>query len=134
MNSPAADNDSQSVGSTVDATADSAKDVIDKTASWAGQAGGGEVGRRIDRIAETANRTVDAAASTVKQTADSAWDIARKTGDQASDMARDVYQRGQRIGAEAVRQTQDQPVIAVVMALSAGALIGFSLSMLFRRR
>jgi ElaB/YqjD/DUF883 family membrane-anchored ribosome-binding protein len=60
--------------------------------------------------------------------------VAQKTRDQASDFAREVYQRGQQMGAEVLRQTQDQPVVAVMMALSAGVLIGFSLSMLFKSR
>ena len=134
MSCPSAHNESQVIGSTVDSAAETAKDVIDQTASWAGQAGNSDGARRVDRIAESAARTVDAAASTVKQTADSAWDVAQRTHEQASGMARDVYERGQQIGAEVVRQTQDQPVVAIMMALSAGILIGFSLSMLFRSR
>jgi hypothetical protein len=135
MNLPSPDNGSQLVGSTVDAAVDTAKDVIDKTASWADDhAANSDVSHRVERLSETAMRTVDAASSTVKQTADAAWDVAQKTKGQAADMARDVYQRSQQIGADVVRQAQEQPVIAVLMALSAGVVIGFSLSMLFKSR
>lgn len=134
MNSSSTETGGQVIGSGVDAAAATAKDVIDKTASWAGQAGGGDASGRVERLSETAAKTVDAAAATVKQGAETAWDVAQKTKDQAADMARDVYQRGQNFGAEVIRQTQDQPVVAIMMALSAGVLIGFSLSLLFRSR
>ena len=128
-------NETDQVKSAAQSAAGSAKDAVDRAASWAGRvAEQPDAEHRVESLAGAAKQTVDAATATVKRTTDAAWDAAQAARNQFADTASSVAERGQRLGAQMVQQTHDQPVIAIMTALSAGILIGFSLSMLIRAR
>lgn len=118
-----------------DRAAETAKGAIDQAAAWAGEAAGDRIPEgSAERMADAAKRTVDAASSAVRQTADAAWGVAQDAKDRAADTLRDGYRRSQDIGRDVVERTQEQPVAAILTALTAGVVIGFALSLMVRAR
>jgi hypothetical protein len=89
---------------------------------------------RVQPITDAANRAADRAPEIARDTAAGAWDVAQQTRDRAAEIAKQGSEQAQRLGNEVVQRTQDQPVVVIVTALSAGILIGFALSMGFRSR
>ena len=118
----------------VDAATNSAKAATDTAAAWAAQAAPSEALKEGGAsLAETGRHAIDSAAESVKAATAATWDVTQKARAQASDIAGDVYDRGQRAGAEIIRQTQAQPLPAILIAMGAGVLLGFVLAFAVRR-
>ena len=112
----------------------SAKTATDTAAAWAAQAVPSEsLKERGASLAETGRQAIDSAAELVKAATAATWDVTQKARAQASDIAGEVYDRGQRAGAEIIRQTQAQPLPAILIAMGAGVLLGFALAFAVRQ-
>jgi hypothetical protein len=119
---------------TAGAAAEAAKSATDTAAAWAAHAVPSDaLKERAASLAETGRQAIDSAAESAKAAKEAGWEVAQKARAQAADIASDVYDRGQRVGAEIIRQTQAQPLPAILTAMGAGVLLGFALAFAIRR-
>lgn len=125
----------QDTSDIIDSAAGAAKSAAEATAAWTADAAGpAELADRLETVVQESKNAVDAAAAGAKDAGGDAWEVAKKAKDATAEAARGGYERAQQFGADIATRTQDQPLLAIATAFTAGLVIGFALSAMLKPR